>query len=88
MRPSAPKKSFSKANWPIFACNSLDVDDLGIRFSNVKGGGRIFEELSLPLRDEIGVNVEAFRKLGDGLIALDRSVNWTQAFPLISGVGK
>ena len=39
---------------------------------SVEGLAGTFEQLRLPLHDRVRMHVEAFRQLGDGLIALDR----------------
>ena len=74
IRPSATaKKSFSIASCPIFACRSFR---LGPSAAALLGGGREYvagalEELRLPLRDLLGVDIEALRKLRERLVALD-----------------
>jgi hypothetical protein len=40
--------------------------------SPVEGLAGTLKQLRLPLHDRVRMHVEAFRQLGDGLIALDR----------------
>ena len=73
IRPSArSKKSFSSASWPILACSSLTSGPSCFGLIAIESFAGSFEELRLPLDDRVGVDVEAFGDLSDGLIALDR----------------
>jgi hypothetical protein len=50
----------------------LDIRAAALCGLGAKGFTSSLKQLGLPLHDRIRVNVEALRKLGDGLIALDR----------------
>ena len=50
----------------------LDVRNV-VCFTNVaESGGRVFEQLRFPLRDEVGMDIELLRQLRDGEFTANR----------------